>query len=653
MSQLSLLSIASGASPLLAGLNAEQVQAVTTLDGPVLVVAAPGSGKTTVLTNRVAYMLQRGVAPEAILAVTFTKKAAMEMAERVAKAVGDKAVAERLLIGTFHGVCLKLLEGNYRLLGYQTDKPHLVMASTQRAIFDILLRENSMEDVRYDDLAAFIGRAKSMLVTPQAIKRQSADPAEVRYAHLYAAYQKKLLQQNLIDFDDQIGLAVRLLATEPAVRAQVQGRFAYVLVDEYQDTNRAQYELLRLLAAPDNHLFAVGDDAQGIYGFRAADLDNILHFQRDYPGATRILLTTNYRSTPQIVDLANRLIAHNAGRIDKTIVAHRPGDRASVLTVQFPDNFAEAEAIGDRIAERIRGGTIPDEIAVLFRTHAQSMTLMDALATREIPFTVKKSSSFYEQAEIAETLSYLRLSQRGRHPLAELALEKLLGKLGLAREALAMLKVEAETQKTDLMSVCYQVDRIPLPTLAQKGLVKSVLGMIGGWQRWQGSVADLYMMIITQTQYRARLEKKKDANNAQRLDALSAMHAQIKRWDLKSVREVFDRIAAATRPRKGDKRTGSVQLLTIHAAKGLEWDAVFVTGLEEGILPYQIALDDGDLAEERRLCYVAITRARTYLHISYGRERSRFGTAKDVTPSRFLGEMVAAVPVDAGVALQS
>jgi DNA helicase-2/ATP-dependent DNA helicase PcrA len=644
MSQLSLLT-GTADNPLLAGLNAEQKQAVETIQGPVLVVAAPGSGKTTVLTNRVAHMLQNGIAPENLMAVTFTKKAATEMQERIAKKVGNKALAERITIGTFHSICLRLLDGHYKLLGYPTEKqPHLVMFATQRAIFDVLVRENHMEDVRFDDLAAFISRAKSMLVFPAAIKRQSVDPAEVRYAHLYGSYQKKLEKQNLIDFDDQLCLAVRLLAEQPEIAAQVRARYTHVLVDEYQDTNRAQYELLRLLSQPRNNLFAVGDDAQGIYGFRAADLNNILNFKRDYPGTQEILLETNYRSTPQVVALANNLIAYNSGQIGKTIRAHNPGNPKSVLTVQFPDNFIEADQSAERIKELIKNGTIPDEIAVLYRTHAQAMPFMDALGSREIPFTVKKSSSFYEQAEIAETLSYMQLANRGRHPLAELALEKLLGKLGLAREALAMLKVECERQQTDLMSVCYQVDAVPLPTLAQKGMIKHVLGMIRTWQNWQGPIAELYMSVITQTQYRAKLEKKKDQANAQKLDCLSAMYEQIKRWDPKNVRELFQKIDMATKPPKANKKTGAVQLLTIHGSKGLEWDAVFVVGLEEGVLPYQVALDEGELAEERRLCYVAITRARKFLQLSYGRERSTFGKAKSVTPSRFLNEMSTKTP---------
>lgn len=643
MSQLSLLTGA--ANPLLAGLNPEQAQAVTALDGALLVVAAPGSGKTTVLTARIAHMVQSGIAPEAIMAVTFTKKAADEMASRVAKRVGKKELAERMTIGTFHAICLKLLEGRYRRLGFTIDKPKLVLPADQRTLFDLLIREHAMPDVKYEELASFISRAKSMLVMPQAITKHSSDPDEVRYAKLYGAYQNRLKRQNMYDFDDIINLVVRLLETDAEARSEIQGRYTHVLVDEYQDTNRAQYVLLKLLAAPQNNIFAVGDDAQGIYGFRAADLNNILNFKKDYAGARTLLLETNYRSTPQIVSLANALIAHNAGQLDKTIRAHRGSDPASVSTVQYPDNFAEAEDIAERILLHMKAGVVPDEVAILYRTHGQAAPLMDALAQREIPFVVKKSDNFYEKPDIAETLSYLRLAKRGRHPKADLALEKLMTRLGLAREAIKTLHVEAERQGTDLLSVCYQVDDVPLPTLAQKGFVKHVLAMIGGWQRFQGPVHELYLQIINQTQYRARLEKKKKSEeNAQKLDSLAAMYEQLKRWNCASVQDVFNRIDLASQPKKGDRKTGSVQLLTIHASKGLEWDAVFVTGLEEGVLPYQIALDEGDLAEERRLCYVAITRARKHLHLSYGRERSHFGKSKDVTPSRFLGEMAAAPP---------
>lgn len=645
MSQLSLLSAHESSNPLLVGLNPSQRLAVTQLEGPVLVVAAPGSGKTTVLTNRIAYMLEQGVPPEAILAVTFTKKAALEMGQRVARVVGSKSVAERLTIGTFHSVCLRLLDGHYDKLGFPSPKaPALVTPAVQRTVFELLAREQSVADIKWDQLAGFISRAKCMLVTPEAIKRHSSDPDEMRYAQLYAGYQKRLRRQNLMDFDDQIGLAVRLLEEHPAILQAFHTRVSYVLVDEYQDTNRAQYILLRHLVGSRGNLFAVGDDAQGIYGFRAADLNNILNFQRDFSGTQQVVLETNYRSTPQIVALANNLITHNSGRIEKTIRAAKPPGRDSVNIAQYADNFQEAESVAERIVEHLRGGIVPDEIAILMRTHAQGMPLLDALTQREIPYTVKKSSSFYEQAEVAETLSYLRLSLRSRHPLADLALERLLTKLGLSREALAMIKVEGERQETDFVSVCHQVDVIPLPTLAQKGLVKHVLAMVHAWQRFSGPVADLYHQILSQTHYKAKLEKGRGQGDAQKLDCLAAMHAQIKRWEPRDVKDLFARIEAATNPPKTNKRTGAVQLMTIHASKGLEWDAVFVVGVEEGVLPYQTALDEGELSEERRLCYVAVTRARQHLHLSYGRERQRFGNSKDVSPSRFLAEMQA--PID-------
>lgn len=642
MGQMSLLG-SIGAHPLLSGLNPSQREAVTALNGPVLVVAAPGSGKTTVLTNRIAYMVEQGISPDAILAVTFTKKAAGEMAERVAKKVGSKAIAERLRIGTFHSICLKLLEGNYKKLGYPTDKPHLATGSTQRAIFELIAREHDFRDIRYEELAFFISRAKSMLLTPRTIRQSSSDPDEMRYGQLFGAYQARMVKQNLIDFDDQLGLAVRLLEEDAEIREAFRAQTTHVLVDEYQDTNRAQYALLRLMAEPRANLFAVGDDAQGIYGFRAADLNNILNFRKDFAGTKEILLESNYRSTPRIVALANALIKHNQGQIVKTIKAERPAAPDDVLVTQYGDNFSEAEGVAEEIVQRMREGVIPDEIAILYRTHAQAMPLMDALTQRDIPFTVKKSDSFYEQPLIAETLGFMRLARRGRHPLADLAMEKLLLKLGLNREALSMLKAHAEREQTDFVSACHEVEAIPMPTLSMKGLVKHVLGMVNGWRRFPGSPAELYLKIIADAKVRAKLEAKgKEIKNAERLDALSAMHEQIKRWNCASVDEVFRRIEAVTNPQKPkDRKAGSVQMLTVHGAKGLEWDVVFVLGLEEGVLPYQNALDEGELSEERRLAYVAITRARRWLRMSYGRERSRFGQAKPATPSRFLQEMKA------------
>lgn len=633
MSQLSLI------SPLLQGLNPEQKAAVTTIEGPVLVIAAPGSGKTTVLTRRLAYLLENGVQPEQILAVTFTKKAATEMMQRVAKQIGSKDIAARLTVATFNSLGLKLLEGNYRRLGFTVDKPHLLLENTQRTLFDVLLREHDAMDIKYEDLGSYISLAKATLADPRKVNGVSADENAMRLAELYKAYQARLLKQNLIDFDDQIRLAVDLLLNQADVRALVQSRFTHVLVDEYQDTNRAQYTMLRLLAAPQNNLFAVGDDAQGIYGFRAADIDNILSFSRDYPTARQIFLETNYRSTPGIVKLANNLIGFNAKQIAKTIKAARSKEGQRIRSLKVLDQFAEANEVVESIKVLLEEGTNPEEIALLYRTHAQSMTVITALNEAGIPYVVKKSKSFYDQAEIQDMLSFLRLAAPKPHPLTDVAFESLIRRLGVSKDALSILKVESERQGGSLWGAAMLVDRLPLQSLQQRNLLIHCVRMVQSWRYFKGSMGDLVLKILTDTRYRESLTGKRGEQSRQKLDCLSTFHEQVVRWAPKGLYDLFNTIDQQMRPRKA-KKSEAVQLLTIHSSKGLEWDAVFVIGLEEGTLPYQVALDEGNLAEERRLCYVAITRARRFLQISHCHERTNFGQKKSVVPSRFIDEMM-------------
>lgn len=632
MSQLML------ANNLLAGLNAEQVQAVTTVDGPVLVIAAPGSGKTRVLTTRLAYLMNEGVAPEQLLAVTFTKKAADEMRCRLERLLGNKQLVARLDICTFNSLGLKLLAGHYGRLGYTTEKPHQLLEATQRAVFDSLLREHRALDIRFEDLAAYISRAKSVLMTPDQVKKISADEAESRIARLYGAYQQKLLKSNLLDFDDQIMLPVRLMQEHSDVREAIQARYSHLLVDEYQDTNRAQDVLLGLLAAPRNNLFVVGDDAQGIYGFRAAQLDNILNYNRHYPGAVRVLLETNYRSAPQIVRLANQLIRHNSGQIAKEIRAARGPEGAQVQQLQANDNFEEAETIAKRVKDLIAAGVPPQEIAVLYRVHAHAAFVAEQLIAEQVPFTIKKSGSFWDQQPIQDMLAYLRLAAAKPHPLADLALETLLRRLGVMADSLGLLKVDAERSGDTLWEACTRVDRIPLPSLQQKNGVKQAIAMALAWRGFRKSVPELYLHVLEQTRMRGELENKRGEGARQKLDCLSALYDQIKRWEPRTLSELFHKVDQQQRPPTNRKQQ-AVQLLTIHASKGLEWEAVFLIGMEEGSLPYQLAIDDGDLSEERRLCYVAITRAKRYLMVSHARQKSRFGQKKDAMPSRFLAEM--------------
>jgi superfamily I DNA/RNA helicase len=629
-------------SPLLDGLNAEQKAAVTHASGPLLVIAAPGSGKTSVLTRRIAYLLHEGVPAEGILAVTFTRKAAGEMSERLVALLRDRNLVKRLTICTFNSLGLKLLEGRWERLGYPR-KPHLLLETSQRAVFDVIRRDHNAEEVPAGELAAYITRAKSQLLDPTMVSRVSSDEREVQMAKLFAAYEQRLRRQQLFDFDDQIFLPVRLMERDAAARAEIQARFGHVLVDEFQDTNRAQYRLMRLLGAPEDNVFAVGDDAQGIYGFRAADLDNLLGFERDYPHGHRLLLETNYRSTPPIVALANQLIRCNSRQISKTIRAAAQGGDP-VDRVQCNDSFDEAYYVATQI-KRLNAAKIPlDEIAVLYRTHAQAGLIIEALTEAKIPYTAKKSGHFFEHAAIQEVLGYLRLAlprkpDRPPHPLELIALEHLLKRMGASIDTLVILRAAAEKAGHTLWDSAQRAEQLPLPTLAQRGLVRQVVAFIKAWQADRRAPADLLLRVLDDTQIRRSLERKRGEEARQRLDVLAMFHEQVHRWNLPSLGEVFKRVDDMLEPKERKRKEKAVQLLTIHGSKGLEWDAVFVLGLEEGTLPYQMAIEEGGITEERRLCYVAITRARRHLFLTYARERIRFGHRRDAIPSRFLREM--------------
>ncbi len=644
-------------NPLLDGLNAEQAAAVTHIQGPLLVIAAPGSGKTSVLTRRIAHLIHQGVPAEQILAVTFTRKAAGEMSERLVALLQDKKLVKRMTICTFNSLGLKLLDGRYERLGFAR-KPHLLLETMQRAVFEVLRREHDAEDVPSGDLAAYITRAKSQLLDPTMVSRVSSDELEVKKARLYAAYEQRLRKQGLFDFDDQICLPIRLMERDPQSRAELQARYTHVLVDEFQDTNRAQYCLMRLLGAPQDNVFAVGDDAQGIYGFRAADLDNLLGFRRDYPHGHQIVLETNYRSTPPIVALANNLIKHNSRQIPKTIRAARK-DGEAVTKMQCADSFDEARFVVNQIQALAGRGLPLDEIAVLYRTHAQAGLLIEALNVAKIPYTAKKSGHFFEHVAIQEVLGFLRLAMaprpsqgqatlspggparpdKGPHPLEQIALEQLLKRMGCQTETLTILRAASERNASSLFEAAELGDRLPLPTLAQRSAVRLTVGTIRSWRTDRRPVAELLLRILDDTKIRKNLERQRKEDARQKLDVLSTFHEQVRRWNPSTIAEVLKKVEDQLEPKERKRKEKAVQLLTIHGSKGLEWEAVFVIGLEEGTLPYQMAIEEGGISEERRLCYVAITRARKWLYISYGRERIRFGHRHDAIPSRFLREM--------------
>lgn len=642
------LSLFSG-DPLLDNLNDAQKEAVLALEGPVQVIASAGSGKTTVLTRRLANLLRSGVAPEQIVAVTFTKKSADEMGQRLKKLLNDKQIVERLTIGTFHSICLGLLDGNYERLGF-TAKPSLLMGSRQLGVVASLLTDVYLTT---EMAMGWISFCKSWGWMPEELSTERGrfigvpEEAVGAFAQVYRAYMDYCRYHNLMDFDDQLLLALRLILTIPDVGDEIQARYQHVMVDEFQDTNPVQWALTKALAHPHNNLFVVGDDAQAIYQFRGADITGILNFTRDYPTAKRIALATNYRSVAPIIELSNKLIRHNQQQIPKTVIAHHTKAPADAVTFwEAEDGTEETHLMQKEIKQLLHQGMPPQEIAVLYRSHSQAGPVEDELAAAGIPYTIKKEWAFYERPEVLDSLAYLQLI-RGEQADIEPACDRVFRAEGFAKTTVETLRKEARGQKKPLLDVCMQVDNLPVHP-AQKATVHRFLQRLFRWKKNAGGtpIHELLQTIWQDAGYIRKLEEAKTESAHQAINTLSVLHDLARKWGSKTINAFFSDIEAHQRKRQlAQKPKAAVQLLSIHAAKGLEWDAVFMIGLEEDLLPYKKAVQSGDVAEERRLCYVAITRARKRLYVSRVTTRMRFGKPYKPQASRFWYEMRGEVEV--------
>ncbi|MBC7545002.1 MAG: ATP-dependent helicase [Candidatus Sericytochromatia bacterium] len=637
------LSLFGPSDPLLDDLNDAQRSAVSALSGPVQVIASAGSGKTTVLTRRLANLLRSGVSPEQILAVTFTKKSADEMVIRLKKLVGDKSIVERLTVGTYHSVCLALLKDNHERLGF-TAKPGLLLSSRQQGLIGSLLGDLWLTT---ETALSWIGWCKSWGWMPEDLTdergRLAGIPQDslVGFARLYKDYMAYCREHNLMDFDDQLLQTLRLLRIAPDLLESAQHRFQHVLVDEFQDTNPVQWLITRHIAAPQNNLFVVGDDAQSIYQFRGADITGILTFVRDYPAAQIIPLETNYRSLAPIIDLSNQLIKYNLQQIPKTVRAHNTSAPLNCITWwEAEDPGQETHFIQKEIKTLIHNGMAPENIAVLYRSHAQSNLVEDELASAKIPYTIKKQYNFYEMPEIMDTLAYLQLI-RGDAVDMEPASDRIFRSEGLSKTTSELIRKEARSQKLPIMDVCMQIDSLPLHP-GQRSTLQRFMERLFRWQRRAKTmpVGELLPIIWQESGYIARLESAATESAHMALQSLNILHEQARKWESPHISKFFEDIEMHQRRRQlAQKPKAAVQLMTIHAAKGLEFDAVFLIGLEEDLLPYKKSVQSGDVTEERRLCYVAITRARRRLYLSRSLSRSRFGKPYKPVPSRFWNEM--------------
>jgi DNA helicase-2/ATP-dependent DNA helicase PcrA len=629
---------ASRDAPYLDKLNPEQRRAVETLDGPVLVLAGAGVGKTRVLTTRIAHLLATGRARgQEILAVTFTNKAAREMRERIEALTG---IPDGLpWMGTFHSIGAKILRRHAELVGL---KPNFTILDTddQLRLLKQLLKAENIDEKRWPAraLASAIDDWKNRGVTPADVgAREAQSFANGLGAKLYKAYQERLKTLNAVDFGDLLLESLRLFREQAEVLERYQDRFRYILVDEYQDTNVVQYLWLRLIAQKRRNLCCVGDDDQSIYGWRGAEVENILGFERDFPDATVIRLERNYRSTGHILGLASGLIAHNRKRLGKTLfTGAEEGDKPTVRGVH--DSLNEAREIGDEIEAEQARGTSPADMAILLRTTAQMRAFEDRFNEIAVPYRIVGGPRFYERAEIRDAIAYLRLVAQDDD---DLAFERIYNtpRRGLGEATLAQLHAAARAAGA---SIVYAARRL-IETDELKPKPRQVLrDLLADFARWRGLNAgpeDLARTVIEESGLIAMWKAERTPDADGRLDNLKELVRAIGEFpSLEAFLEHVALVAEAQSEESGPR----VTLMTMHAAKGLEFDVVFLPGWEEGLFPSQRALDDNGLAgleEERRLAYVGITRARRRVAIYFAANRQVRGLWQSSPPSRFIDEL--------------
>ncbi|HIQ00991.1 MAG TPA: DNA helicase UvrD [Anaerolineales bacterium] len=620
-------------------LNPQQRAAVTAPDGPALVLAGPGSGKTRVLTYRVAWLtLERSVPPGQVMAVTFTNKAAREMRERLQHLLGH-ARAGSLTLGTFHATCARILRREAKVAGIPRDYV-IFDADDQRTLVRQVLRELDIDVKQYRPTAVHgaISRAKNELIPPEAYQPSSYFGEIVR--RVYERYQERLRANGGLDFDDLLVETVRLFREHPEVLGRYQERYLHALVDEFQDTNMAQYILLRQLAARHRNLFAVADEDQSIYRWRGADYRNITRLREDYPDLAVYLLEQNYRSTQTILDAAQAIIRRNPNRTEKRLFTRR-GTGLKVTVHEAYDQDEEARFVVNTIAElTLQGKARPGECAVMYRTNAQSRALEEAFLRAGLPYRLVGATRFYARREIKDLIAFLRLIH---NPTDATSLTRIINipPRGIGKRTLLALEEAARARGVPLWQIVEEVGThqdTPLLGGRAQGAVTRLYRMVRGWieAREGATVVQLMDQVLAETGYEAYLrdgtEEGDDRwNNVQELRAVAAEYAGLTLTDfladvalVSDVDNLADGVDAPT-------------LLTLHSAKGLEFPVVFITGLEEGLLPHSRSLDDPEsLAEERRLMYVGITRARDRLYLTYAFRRVRYATSEPNAPSRFL-----------------
>ena len=630
---------------LLTGLNKEQQQAVQHTEGPLLILAGAGSGKTKVLTVRIAHLLAQGVNPYEILAITFTNKAAKEMKSRVEGLVGD--VATRIWLSTFHSFCAKFLRFELdNFLGYNSNFT-IYDTSDSQAVIKAALKALNLDD-KYYPVGAMIGAisdAKNKLLFASDFRKQARDFYQQKVADVYEYYERELRKNNALDFDDLLLVAVKLLQSNEAVLDKYSKRFRYVMIDEYQDTNHAQYLLAKLLASHWKNIAVVGDADQSIYAWRGADIQNILDFEKDYPNCTSIKLEQNYRSTKIILDAANAVIENNEGRPKKNLWTDKTeGAKIQHFTAQ--SEHEEAAFIGDTIAKKHDIHGVPyGDMAILYRTNAQSRVLEEALIKRALPYTMVGGTKFYDRKEIKDVLAYLRVLY---NPFDDLSLLRIINvpKRSIGATTVAKLQDYARANGTSLFMTLTQLHLVD----TIKGKTKEKLEEFGILiftlvaEMEDKTVLDILEAILDRTGYLAQLEESTDPQDQARAENIGELLSVAKDFQdtnpTGTVEDFLEQVALVNDVDSFEQEESKVTLMTLHAAKGLEFPIVFLGGLEEGLFPHSRTLmNPEEIEEERRLAYVGITRAEKELYISNATTRTVFGRTSSYLPSRFIDEI--------------
>ena len=629
----------------LAGLNDRQREAVLHTEGPLLIMAGAGSGKTRVVTHKIAYLIEeKGVFPGNILAITFTNKAANEMKERAAQLLDTNV--DSMWIGTFHSICVRILRRDIDKIGY--DRSFTIYdRDDQITLMKECIKELNVDKDMYKEssILSKISSLKDSQITPdEYINENYGDFRERNIGELYALYEKKLKQYNALDFDDLIIKAVELLRENKDILGYYQRKFQYVFVDEYQDTNKIQYELVKYLSAKYRNICVVGDSDQSIYAWRGADISNILDFEKDFEGAKTILLEQNYRSTQNILNVANEVIKNNYERKAKKLWTDKE-EGSSVIYEQLDYSDEEAFFVANKIHQLIYKGYKPSDIAILYRTNAQSRSFEEAFMKEELPYKIVGGLRFYDRKEVKDIIAYLQVLQ---NPLDNISLKRIINtpRRGIGDATVDKIEEYATEKGESIYEALLSLDNIDSLSTRAKNSVKPFVDMMNNLIAMKEimGVKDLIEKVIYESGYISDLENDNTIESRTRIDNImefiSVAIAFEEKNENTNLEEFLASVSLLSDIDKTIDEDNLITMMTVHSAKGLEFPVVFLVGMEEGLFPISRALDnDEDLEEERRLCYVAITRAEEVLFITNAQKRTIYGRTNYTLPSRFIEEM--------------